>query len=158
MRARLAKARGSIQIFFPMEPLPGSPYEKAGRSWRTRSGQPDIRDNLVELLRSDPDLVSGYSLLRTDGAWFNENANQWVTDQVCMILGYVRPEFVAEYRDPEQPKSRSRRFLARIGQLSCHEMGHSCFWCIFDGKALVEISKDGMEIAGDRISFEDVLK
>ena len=59
--------------------------------------------------------------------------------------------------DPKNPKSRPRKFLARIGQLSCNGMGHTCFWCIFDGKTLEEISKDGMKVAGNTLSFDDVL-
>lgn len=157
MLVRLAKAKTSIQIFFPIEPMPGSPYANAGRRWQTSSGHPDIRYDLECLLRSDSEVVSGYSVLRTDGVWFNDDTTQWQTDDVCMILAYVPPGFVSDYRDPNNPNSRPRQFLARIGKLSCTQMGHACFWCIFDGNSLEEISSSGMTVGGRVVSFDDIL-
>lgn len=156
MLHKLTKAKSSIHVFFPIIPMPGSPYAQSGRCWETTSGQPDIRFELENLLRSDPSVISGYSVRRVDGVWFNEDTTQWETDEICEILAFVAPGFVKNLRGPDR-RSAPRRFIARIGQLSCVGMGHASFWCIVEGRSLEEISSEGMSVEDQVISFEDIL-
>jgi hypothetical protein len=155
MLTKLAKTLSSIQIFFPIKALPGSPYGQRGRTWETSSGQPDIKFELETLLRSDSDVVRGYSIRRVDGVWINEESGKWETDEVCEIIAYVSPGFVKDLR--ENPKSASCRFVARLGQLSCVDMGHGSFWCIIDGRSLEEFSREGIQMADKIISFNEIL-
>lgn len=156
MLVRLAKAKTSIQIFFPVEPIPQSPYANAGRHWQTSSGQPDIQLELETLLRHDELVVSGYSIGRGAGMWFNQESTQWEADEICEILAYVGPDFAQELRGPDM-RSAPRQYLARIGRLSCLEMGHACCWCIVNGNQVEEISREGMQVGERYVSFDDIL-
>ncbi len=159
MIEKFANAKASIQLFFPIDPLPLSKYGQAGRCWQTSSGHPDIKLELEMLLRSDPEQVFGYSLQCTVGVWYNKNEKQWLTDEVCEILAYVDPDFVSGYKNPNDRQNDPKKFLAKIGKLSCVLMGHLCFWCIFDGKSVSEISASGLPLAEHvLITFDEVLK
>ena len=142
----MVSARTSLVVFFPSEPLVGSPYHPY------RQGA--IRDILHQHLRAAPEIIDGYEISDSGGGWYD--GQTWHTDANWVVRTYMTVDFVINV---SRPTSAQAKYVARLAKMSCVQMGHSEFFAILHNNRTLTGNQQGIRIGpnDELVPYEHIL-
>ena len=142
----MASARTSLVIFFPSRPLVGSPYHPFH--------QEAIREILHEHLRAEPGIIDGYEISDSGGCWYD--GQTWHTDVNWVVRTYMTVDFAGQVSIPTSPQAR---YVARLAEMSCVQMGHAEFFAILHNNRTLTGNHEGIRIGpgGQLVPYKDIL-